>query len=368
MKNTRAILMIVTVVLSFSHLFAQSESRIEIGAGFESGQSATANNALLMMNGRLLNGILGNSVWMSSLAEKPFFSGPAVNIAVTREDAPWAGRFFIHGANMKAPSSELFFLSNTSAGSGPSSITVQSNTLERYSGNTLGVADIGYMADIFALRDMSPALEKLGIRIGGQLHGEQAKFLNNQNLTATTATISGTTTVTPPRIDLISPESIKNAEASLQVVGGLSYRINLGSQTALEVSDTYFYGKGIGSYSDDSLGWLTLGGFSMPQQVELKGTTHLTQSGSVLQVGLIQSISKGAYVRVEYGLRVASSSIDKSDIKNPQAITLVLIPMMMPGAYVAPGAILGAIMDPIGKQPASTGQMHYMSVGFQFAM
>lgn len=344
-------LIVATLVSAAAPLAARDGKSFNISLQHVSGESSTAGNALGMEAARDINDMAYGGLVFQSVTANPRYSGPGISLGLSNEAFNWGWKFYLDFADLSASKSEIVSQDYSSFAYGGSSTAITSSNILSFSSNKLQKASLGYTADIYAFRSGGVALQKLGIRLGGRLRSDDLKLSDSLVMQSMTVVANPGGTITIPLgLSFPNDHRLNYQEHALELLGGLSYKYGVTTNTALDVAATGVYGKGMGKYKHDAMSLATIipTAPAMPSKTTFKGDTKLTRSGFLAEVGFSHAFSDKMGLRLSYGFSQIQSKVDESTVKNPN---------VMPLMAMVTGDFLPYIMDtsnPLGANPAST--------------
>ena len=366
MKRSYRIFATLVVVVGYlsSPLVAREGKSFDLRLQHVSGQSATASNALGMEGARSINNIMNGGLSFQSITTDPTFSGLGFSLGLSNDALTWGWKLNLDFADLSASKSEIASQDYSTLSMSGISIAITSNDILSFSSNKLQKLNLGYTADIYAFRSSGAALQKLGIRVGGRLRSDDLKLSDSLVFTGATMVINGATTNVPMDINFLNIHKLNYQEHALELLAGISYQYDVTASTQLDVAASAIYGKGVGKYKHDATVMTILMPSlpPMPSTNTFKGDTKLTRTGFLAELGILHNFNDKYGLRLFYGLSQIQSTVDESNVKNPNASPLIGLLTGNFSSYIADST------DPMGSNPAKTDREQRIGLEFKIGL
>ncbi|TGK40419.1 hypothetical protein [Leptospira andrefontaineae] len=366
----KKILGILLIVLSYSEIFAQTETPAPLDQNpsatekrrstyfkvtADSITSATTRNALVMENALQLNRINGQG--------KDTHYNPTANPTYRGVGFEW-GMGIRHGAGF-FKSNILVSAAVLGAGEaqndlnksgGASFLAENSITNFYYSDNKLTTARIGYYGDILPFHNSSNSfLEKIGIRLGLEAYGNQSELtsdLNNKSGLVPFGSLPG--------LDFLAKRKLTYTEQTVNGVIGLNYELVFAQKHKLSLGVEHFQSVYGGGNYENKLTGLSSGPFIMPTNSKVHGEVTNKINGNRFSFGYAFSFTESFAIKLSFGISKAIHEVISSDVKDPPNP----LSLLMGGGDSS--SLLYSLASPMSANPRSVDSRNQFGLAFEF--
>jgi hypothetical protein len=275
--------------------------------------SATARNAVLLPNTRIVNNSLRGALDYNHNLCAGKFKGQGVELGFKNGKSMFVGNLFFDYSELKSDCGNYlnFYDYSLAARMGNDTFLLNENRVSMvpFNQNSLRLINVGYTANLYLFKGRKiPVLEYFSLKFGGQLKHDSSKIQSNHsygasNLSLVSTAASPVSIHNPLSINIFDEYNIRNVEYGIEFIAGLSFLVPIAERHFLGLGLDYLHGPGRGIYSNKnrSPGLSPfIPGTPILYQNKLSGKTEVVFSGARFSFGYSYQTNDNFAIRLSY--------------------------------------------------------------------